>query len=314
MKPNKKIIKIVGIVLGVVLAIFILNAIYLNVSYMIQQTNYQDAFSIYGNTEEYVPQGLTYSPKYNVAIQTSYNAKHQVSRIYVIDLDKQMLLKSLKLQDPNGNENTHHVGGIATNDEVLWITNDYEVEEYSLEEIVSTKVDHIKAKRVFDLPIRGDFCSYYNNQLWIGDFYLRPFYNVPNGNPLLMAFPVEEEMQYSVPSVVISLPKMIQGLAFNERGELAFTASYTYLIPSTFYLYPNVLEETAPSTITVSGKEIPYYPFDKKKIITKKSLPPMAEGMYYLDGSYYILFESSSDHYSMAFPKIKKVIQYKTDK
>ena len=37
----------------------------------------------------------------------------------------------------------------------------------------------------------------------------------------------------------------------------------------------------------------------------------MAEGIFYKDNELYILFESSSDKYSLADPKIDKILKYK---
>jgi len=213
--------------------------------------------------------------------------------------------------DMDGNDNSHHVGGITTNNETVWISNDYEVEEYSLKEILNTTEDTIQSKGVYDLPIRGDFCTYHDGVLWIGDFYLKPFYDVPNGNPLLFGYKVEDTIHYSLPEVVISLPKMVQGLAFDDKDHFVLTESFTYLINSNFSIYQNVLEKDSSEIITVNSHKIPYYQLNRKNLIKNIKLPPMAEEFFYYDSSYYILFESSTDYYSMAYPKIKNVIQYK---
>ena len=51
--------------------------------------------------------------------------------------------------------------------------------------------------------------------------------------------------------------------------------------------------------------------FNKKNRLKRIKIPPMAEGMFYKDGYIYILFESSTENYSMADPKIDTVIKYK---
>ena len=40
----------------------------------------------------------------------------------------------------------------------------------------------------------------------------------------------------------------------------------------------------------------------------------MIEGIFYKDDYLYMLFESSSDGYSLALPKIKKILKLKIDK
>ncbi len=313
MKVVKRIIKVLLIIIVIGISLFILNYVRINISYSIHKDEYKDAFPVYGNTNHYVPQGLTYSDQYKVVLQTSYNSDHKVSKLYVIDFETGILEKELELQDENGNNNTHHVGGITTNDKTVWISNDYEIEEYSLEEIMTTDNKSVRCTNTIKLPIRGDFCTYHDDMLWIGDFYLKPFYDVPNGNPLLLGYSFQENINYDKPDVAISLPKMVQGLVFNDKNEFIFTESFTYLIKSNLSIYENVLEEKADVTIDIKGNKVPYYT-TKNHLKKNIKMPPMAEELFYLDGEYYILFENSTDSYSLALPKMKNVIKYKIDK
>ena len=303
-----KVVKIVLIIIGVVALLFILNYLRINIHYHLNKNNYKESFLVQGNKEYYVPQGLTYSSKYNVVLQTSYNSKHDVSRLYITDFKTKKLLKTLNLIEIDDKDNTNHVGGITTNNETVWITNDYEVNEYSLEEIINTNNDYIKSINNTKLPIRGDFCFYKDNTLYIGDFCLKPFYPVPDNNPLLLAYNTNN-IDYNSPKYIISLPKMVQSMEINNNNEFLFTASFTYLITSKLLVYKNVLKEKA-STYTLNGKKYPYYKFSKNNLIRKDTIPPMAEGMFYKNNRLYILFENSSDAYKPALPKMKNVIIY----
>ena len=82
------------------------------------------------------------------------------------------------------------------------------------------------------------------------------------------------------------------------NGDVAFTQSFTYLVNSNLKVYKNILKEKGTK-------------FSKKNKLYTKKLPPMAEGTFYKDGYLYILFESSADKYSLADPKIDKIIKYK---
>lgn len=309
MKFLKNIIKILIILVILFLVILIFDYLRLNISYSINKKNYIEQFAVQGNTSKYVPQGLAYSEKYDVALQTSYNGNHEVSMLYVIDFKTGELIKDLKLIELDGTNNINHVGGITTDNTTVWITNDYEVNEYNLDEIINTKESFIKSKKNTKLPNRGDFCKYNNNILWIGDFFLNPFYPVPNNNPLLMGYKLDENFDYSTPNYIISLPKMVQGMVITEDNKFVFTSSFTYLINSTLSIYENPLDSTE-NTYNLNGKEIAYYKFNKENLIKKIKLPPMAEGMFYKDSSLYILFENSSDKYSLALPKINKIIKF----
>ncbi len=313
MKITKKIIRIIIFIILFGLFLYLLNVARLNIQYLVYKSNYKESFKTIGNKDNYVPQGLCYSDKYNVMLQTSYNGKHNVSMLYVIDFKTGKTINSLELKDMEGNNQTNHVGGIATDNETVWITNDYQVEEYSLKDIMDTNNKIIQSNNITPLPIRGDFCTFHDNTLWIGDFYLKPFYDVPNGNPLLLGYN-GNSIDYAKPDVVISLPKMVQGLTFNDKNEFVFTRSFTYLVLSDFSIYENILDKKADSTIRINNKGIPYYKLTKNNLVKEIKLPPMAEGLFYKNNSYYILFESSTDYYPMASPKINNIIQYKTDK
>ena len=309
MKIIKKIFVILGIAVGIIILLFLLNYARINIGYLLHKKDYIETFAIQGNTSAYVPQGLAYSKKYNIIMQTSYNGKHDASRLYITDFRTGELIKSLKLIEVDGSDNTKHVGGITTDDKTVWITNDYEVNEYSLDEIMNTKSESIKALRNTKLPNRGDFCYYANNTLWIGDFFLEIVYPVPDNNPLLMGYNLEKDLDYSSPDCIIALPKMVQGMTITPDNRFVFTSSYTYLVNSKLLIYNNALEDEC-EYYSLNGKNVPYYKFNKSNLAKKITLPPMAEGLFNIENDLYILFESGSDNYSFAYPKITKIIKY----
>lgn len=309
MKILKIILLVILSIIGLAILILLLDYARINISYLINKSKYIEQFDIQGNSSNYVPQGLAYSENYNVVLQTSYNSKHDVSMLYVIDFQTGELLKSLKLIEIDDNDNINHVGGITTDEHTVWITNDYEVNEYILDEIINTEDDYIKSIKNTKLPNRGDFCYYKDNMLWIGDFFLNPFYPVPDNNPLLMAYNLEEDLDYSKPEYIVSLPKMVQGMTITSDNKFIFTSSFTYLIKSNLSVYDNILNEE-PETYNLNGTNIPYYKFSKNNLIQNIKLPPMAEGLFNINDELYILFESSSNSYWGAFPKINKVIKF----
>ena len=295
MKILKTVLKVLLCIVIAMLLILIIDYVRINLRYIFTKKDYEEAFDIYGNKNGLVPQGLTYSEKYNVVLQTSYSKES--SKIYVIDYKKGKLIKELSLINKDDSNNIKHVGGITTDDNYVWISNDYEIDIFNLEDIVNTDSSTIKSIDEIKLPIRGDFCYYHDDILWIGDFYLRPFYDVPNGDPKLNGYKISNEIDFDNPDYVLSLPKMVQGMSILPDGSFAFTESFTYLINSNLCIYKNILD---------NGNK-----FDNSNLIKTIKIPPMAEGMFYKDGYLYILFESSSDKYSLADPKIDKILKYK---
>lgn len=300
------------VIIGIILfAVIVVAGDYLRliVSYNINKDQAVEVFDAQGLKNKYTPQGLTYSEKYNVAIQTSYNKKHLVSKIYITELGTNKFIKELKLLNKDGTENNKHVGGIATDDNTVWITNDYYVDVVDLDEIMNTTEDYVQIKESYKLPNRGDFCLYDKGILWIGDFFLKGIYDCPDDNPLLFGYNLDKEIDYNSPDVAISLPIMIQGMAMTEDNKFIFSDSYTNFIHSKLTIYENVLEEE-PSTYEINNKEIPYYKLDKDNLIKTYKVPPMAEGIFLKDKELYVLYESASDTYWMALPKLPKVLKY----
>lgn len=309
MNTVKKILIGIGIIIGIIIVFIMLDYIVINISYNYDKYRFEETFDVQGNKNKYVPQGMTYSKKYNVVLQTSYSGKKDVSMLYVIDFSSGNLIKSLKLHDLNGNDDTSHVGGIATDNNTVWITSDYSVREYLLDDIMGTENDFIQCKADTKLGIRGDFCYFGYNTLYIGDFCLAPFYKVPNNKPLLLAFDTEKDYNYDEPEYIMSLPKMVQGMTIMPNKNFVFTRSFTNLIKSDLRVYSNILENQ-PEVYNYNGKDVPYYKFSENNNIKTIKFPPMAEGLFNINDDIYILFESSSDKYFYAIPKMKKVIKY----
>ena len=274
------------ICLGVIL--FIIDYLILNISYLKNRDIFIEVYDIHGNENGYVPQGITYSKKYNVILQTSYN-KNDISMLYVIDYETGNLIKELKIKDSNGNDSYEHVGGITTNDDKVWISNDYLISEFNITDIMNAKGDSVKSIGDIKTYNRGDFCYYDNNILWIGDFYLKNVYDVDNDNPLLIGYEVNNEINLTKPVYAISIPKMFQGMSIVD-GKFVFTSSYSNLFKSNLYVYKNVLEEKETKYYYIAGVKVPYHELSKEKLIKNVKLSPMAEGIFYNEGYLYIEF------------------------
>ena len=295
-------------VLIIVVLIFILNYVRIIISYKLNKNKYIEFSEIYGNRNGYAPQGLTYSKKYDIILQTAYSKYGDFSILYVTNFKTGRLEKEIKLLKNDGQKNNNHVGGITTNDDKVWITSDYEINEYSLEEMVNTDKSYLKSLNDQKLYNRGDFCTYYDNILWIGEFFLNGIYEVKDNNPLLMGYNLSEKIDYFKPAYIISLPKMVQGMGITKDNKFVLTMSYSGLINSELVVYENILNKKN-YYYELNGNSIKYYKFNNNSKIKTIKLPPMAEEFFIKDEAYYILFESGSDRYVTAFPKIDKIIK-----
>ena len=308
MKKNKRILKGFILTISLVLLLIIIDYIRINIRYYLDKKQYEESVPIKGVRDGYAPQGLAFSEEYNVVLETSYK-KNDVSKLYVIDFNTDIVLKELELYLENGLQNMTHVGGIAVDKERVWITGDGMISEYSLFSIMNPIESKIKSTRDDKIPIRGDFCYYSNNTLWIGDFYLKPLYNVPNDNPLAYAYDTTKLLNYDNPKLAIQVPKMVQGMSITKDNEFLFTTSYTNLINSNLYKYKDITKGRK-KKIKIKEKYIPYYEISNNDLISTKKLPPMAEGMFYYDGYAFIIFENNSSKYFFAYPKVRNVLKY----
>ena len=107
-------------------------------------------------------------------------------------------------------------------------------------------------------------------------------------------------IDYDSPEVIYSLPKMVQGIGIID-DKVLFSESFTYLINSKLEIYKNIIDENDHSS------------FDKSNKIKTVKLPPMSEGFFIKDNKMYVLFESASDGYGGALPKLGKIISINLD-
>ena len=282
----KKVVRFIIWTILIFIVLFIINYARINIYYFIHKDKYIEYSKIEGNLDNYAPQGLAYSSKYNVILQTSYNKNKKASMLYITDFTTKKKIKKLKLKKSNNKINNNHVGGIATDNNKVWITSDYQINEYNLEEIMNTKNNYIKSTSDKKLPNRGDFCTYKNNILWIGSFHIKLFY--PE-DPILHGFKVSKNINYEKPDYKYDIPWLVQGMAITDDNKFIYSQSFT-----PFHL----------STISI---------YDKNKLIKELRIPPMSEGIFYKDNEIYICFESSATRYFYADPKIDKILKIKED-
>ena len=282
----KKVIKCLIWTIFIFIILFVINYARINIYYLINKDKYTEHSKIEGNLDNYAPQGLTYSSKYNVILQTSYNKNKKASILYITDFTTKKLIKKLQLKKSNNEINNNHVGGITTDNNTLWITSDYELNEYKLDEIMKTNNNEIKSIKDTKLINRGDFCSYKNNTLWIGSFHIDFFY--PE-DPILHGYKTDKEIDFTKPDYEYDIPWLVQGMAITDDNKFVYSQSFT-----PFHL----------STISI---------YDKNKLIKKIKVPPMSEGIFYKDNEIFICFESNATRYFYADPKVKKIIKIKVD-
>ena len=152
--------------------------------------------------------------------------------------------------------------------------------------ILKTNKKYIRSTSDIEIPNRGDFCLYNNNILWIGNFHIDLFYSE---KPILLGYKLDKSVNYNKPDYQKDIPWLVQGMAITDDNMIIYSQSFTPLHLSSISIY------------------------DNDKEIKNIKIPPMSEGIFYKDGELFISFESSSNRYFYADPKINNIIKMKID-
>ena len=302
MKIVKKIIiKIVSICIISV----ILNYLWLNTFYLITKNNYENYTIIPDIENGYVPQGFCYLEKHNLILQTSYSKKSP-SKIYIIDFTNGDIIKELILKDLKSNDLYIHAGGVASDENTIWICGDNSLYAFNLSDALATNAKYIQASKKLDFSIHTDFCYYHNdkNILWVGEFKnpLNKKYT-----PYILGFHTDNNNIEDTenPSYKIEIPSMVQGFCIDDNNNFVFSRSYSGFIVSSLDIYENMLDLSPNPSTNLSYK-------NAKKISHTKILP-MSEGLFFKNNKFYILFESGAKRYLYVFPKIKDYLILSTE-
>ena len=260
----------------------------------------KNGLNIPGLDEGGIPQGLTYSKKYNVLIMTSYFKTNHPSSLYIINYETGNLINKVRLLNENNTNYKGHVGGIATNDDIVWITSHYDVIEIALEKIMTS--NEVIVQNKIKLDNSASIANYSNNTLWIGEYDYKLFYKTKdhhhfgNNKSLLFGYKAEK-INFSKPDCVISIPNRVQGFTQDDLGKMYFSRSFWSFQRSKLTVYKNILEEKQDGVFNLRGNKIPLYILNRRHKIDNVYMLPMSEGITLINDEINILFESGAKVY-----------------
>ena len=294
---NKIIIKIFAICIILV----ILNYLWINSFYLVTKKHYKIWTKIPDIENGYVPQGFCYLEKHNLILQTSYSKKSP-SKIYIIDFTNGNVIKDLTLKDVDNNDLYIHAGGVASDEDKIWICGDNSLYVFDFSDVLTTNDNHILSTKKIDFPIHTDFCYYYNNKniLWVGEFK-KPFDK--KITPYILGYSLENSENIEDtenPNYKIEIPSMVQGFCIDDNNNFIFSRSYSGFILSSLDIYENMQD--------LSSEPGTNYSYKNFKKISHTKILPMSEGIFFKDNKFYVLFESGAKRYLYAFPKIKNYL------
>lgn len=209
-----------------------------------------------------------------------------------------------------------HAGGVTHFGQYMYVANDTgnnstfqgSLDMFLLADVLdgdgkATMIDSI------ELPCRLAYCSVYNGELYVGDFYragskyLTPeteHITTPAGDQntaVMMVYPLDEATGKPVsatPDRIYSTVKEVQGMCLTDSGKIVLSTSWG-LSTSMLYVYDETT--AARSTFAFNGTDVELIYLDSASLAQTVASPPMSEELVYRDGRVYILTESASMKY-----------------
>jgi hypothetical protein len=301
LKNTGKVILRIALILIAVLILFSLGGRLLYWDYF---RSVDEEFAIPGLSDGFVPQGFDYVEEQACFLISGYMADHSASRVYVRYADG--MVKYVTLRNTDGSDYTEHAGGICHNGNFVYMPGLNGIEVFSLSDILSGTTARMSGMIATEFTV--DYCSFYDGQLWTGNFYFPKDYETPaehhittpagdENKALLMVFDADESFAYGIdpqPVCAFSTPKMVQGVCFADNGQIILSTSYAFF--SSHLLRYQIDTQRAGKT-RLQGEEVPLYYLDSANLVEDRKLPPMSEEPLCVNGKVYILCESASSKY-----------------
>lgn len=302
----KKLLKIIGIVLGILLSLVIICWGGLNVAKFAIYSEYYDMETTIADNpgigDGFICQGIAVSEENGVILVSGYMKDESNSRIYVTDFESNSYYVALTL---DGEKYTGHAGGVAITEDTVYIAGDDVIHRASLATILSAKNgDTVEITE--GIPVNNGASFVFSDETYV---YVGEFHRDDENYKRNHIYETAEGTHYAIisryshsdmstatadtvlkPSKVYSIRELVQGACFMPDGTIVLSTSWG-LNSSGYYVY----DETK---LTPSGEtfdDAPVYYLDTP--VKQFDGPAMSEDMDYYNGMAITLTESASDKY-----------------
>lgn len=273
-----------------------------------------------GLKDGFDPQDLFYVASANTWLFSGYNVKRDnkdISPVYKVGADGKV--SRLVIELPDGSIYRGHGAAICTTDEHAFLTvSDGYVVMHLADLLEATDGETVHAFAHVPVELEPAFMNIQNGILYIGEFYHKHFYKTPRShwlkcpdgtkNPALMYAYDPSDASDAVfgftpqPSRVYSIPGEIQGMCVASDNRIVMSKSWGYgdsEMP--VFAAGSAVEKDAAGAkapmYRVAGKKVPLYYLYADTIEKTIALPPMSEGIDYVEGEVWIANESASSLY-----------------
>ena len=122
-----------------------------------------------------VPQGLAYSVNQGLFLLTAYLENGTPSQLFLVDEQSGILKKSFSLCNKAGSPHFGHVGGVATDGNLVWVVSDgfmYSYQPFEHFDKQSTSANFLNAIEEVQTEAQADYVTFYDGVIYVGEFYL----------------------------------------------------------------------------------------------------------------------------------------------
>lgn len=313
-KIAKKAIMITGIMLGAIVALFLLLYAVLAI---IRSSAYKESMKLreYVCTipeigSGYAPQGIGYSAEQDLYIMTGYDNNNNT----VMYLVKNNVPTRVYLADETGGELKGHAGGVTCTKDYVYIANGHKLDVYSLHALMNANGNRVSALSHFPVDNSAAFCFSDSDNIYVGEFYRKGNYETdsahhyitPNGDEnkaIVSCYSLDESgaIEDVNPEYAISITGLVQGFAVQD-GTYILSRSYG-LKNSQLEYYSELKDDSA--TVTIAFKlapergemQIPLYYLDSTNLVKSLTLPAFSEDLTVKGDCVIVTNESACNKY-----------------
>ena len=307
----KKALKILFVIIGIILGLFLLIVIGLNIFFRVSYKDFyasaEKEFRIPGLNEGFIPQGLAVSPS-GTYLTCGYMKDGGASRIYFIGDDE----KYVVLTQEDGSADTNHAGGLAIYSDYLYLTNEEHISVYLLNDILDASSGSAATPvHMFNVNMETAFVCVDKDTLYVGEFYREENYMTDETHhmttdaddmhyAIMSVYALSEDGEYGfaseVPEYVYSITGLAQGVCITDSGRICVSTSYG-TASSNIYIYEDPAKNGADGTFELAGTQVPLYYLDGNHLEETVKLFPMSEELVWANGRIYVMCESASNKY-----------------
>lgn len=317
---NKKFVKIIKIAAIVVLLLLIIvfggARLYFRFPVRSYYSISEREFRIPGLSKKMVPQGLDHLGDGTFLIG-GYQSNGAPSRIYRYDSNRRNEAGYVVLGDEKGSPVAPHAGGLAVYGDYVFVTgDDPEIYVYSLSDVAGSETGktvsmkgRIQTKFGDDSIVPAWICIT-EDRMITGEFYRVPNYQTPDSHifkgasgeenhALALCYKLTGEpgTNFGIdtkPSVIYSLPGLVQGMAVKD-GKIWISQSWG-ASKSTIACY-DISGSKQTAEVKLGSEGIPVYSLDSSTQVSSFKAPPMSEEIVFVDGRLFVMSESASNKY-----------------